>query len=394
MFSVHLSLDSIKESAKNSAKWLFRSVFHLTKAKSLVDLASRNQLFDDYRTFRSWMHQSCIFLFHAMYLLRAVNAPFLYDLQALTSPAFGPFGYLSALGVSISSVELIILRIWLYLLTQKYQSMEGVKFIQLIKQLDKDTHDKMLYWTKVVSVLSLCASFNAASFWVGIQISNVDDLRQKIVGILLLAINYYCARIVLSDVLILYIYSMAGLHVVLCHMNALSQVVSQYNQFSYPMFAILLKYKCLIESIEQLNSLSRPLVLASEILVIPVASTVFLISATPSHDLATSIMKASGIILGVIYVLHGYFLIAILSQVETNSKNLHSQICSAIVNNTHGHWEQVVRLTQILEDISSHRSHLVVREFEGKVTQMDVFDSIISTVNTMVLLVFFKSLAY
>ena len=392
MFPVHFSLDSIKESAKNFAKWLFMSLFPLTRAKSLVDLASCNQLFDDYRTFRSWMQRLCTLVFHAMYLLRAVKASFLYDLQVLRSPAHGPLGYLLAVCTGLGCIELIILRVWLYFLSRKYQSMEKVKFIQLVKQLNKDTHDKMLFWTKFVSVQSTCSSFNFVSFIMGIQIFNAVDMKERIAGILLLAVNYCSVRILLSDVLILYIYSVAGFNVVLCHMNALSQAVSQYNQFSRPMFAILRQYKCLTESIEQLNSLSRPLVLASEILVIPLASTVFLISATPSHDLAASIMKASGILMGIIYSLHGYFLIAILSRVETNSKKLHSQICSTIFTNTHGHWEQVVKLTHILEDIPSDRSHLVVREFGGKVTQMDVFDSAISTLNTSILLISFKFL--
>ena len=142
--------------------------------------------------------------------------------------------------------------------------------------------------------------------------------------------------------------------------------------------------------LKQLNSITKIVMLTSKMFVIPMASFVLLVALLPGTGIAFNIIKYSIVLGASIFALRGYFLIAMLSQVDSHAKNLYSIVNSIVARGKHRKIDHVRRLLMILEDVSCSRSHLMIREFGSGVTQRDVFNSFASTMSIITLLISFS----
>lgn len=283
-------------------------------------------------------------------------------------------------------VEIFIMRLWLYSLVRKYGSASEVKFIQLLAQLSEESHKKILYWSKIMAVQAVLSSYMFVLLFVGVELIIADDLWHFLAGMFHFITYLIAAQISISDVLILYVYAFTDCTIVLGQMKQLSEAVNKYGRSTEPMMNIMIRYARLIVSIKQLNSLSKTLMMASKLCVIPFGSMIIIIATCSVEDPLQFVFKMAELGIGIFYASHGYILIAMLSRVDSMSKRLNDQINSAIVRAEHPNSANVKCYNLILEDLSCSRSHLVAREFGGRVTQMDAFDSVISTLSTLTLL--------
>lgn len=364
---------------KKGAKICFQSLFPLVKAECLLDLAVINKSFHKIKTISYWIEQLNVLAFYLMFMLTAARVPFFIFLQPLRSFDFGPTGYQFSMIASFAFIEMIGCRLWFYFAERKHPSLEQIEFIELLRQLNQQSHDRILKWTKVISLQYTCNGAVFGIFLIGIEILSSKDIWHFTIGLIHLAIYFHAIRIAPSDVLILYVYAFAGQKVIMDQMVELRRLVAQYGQLRCPMVAIVKQYLRLVKSIQRLNSVCTFLMLMSKSLVIPMGSMVFIISATPSSGSVSFIFKFIILLVTIFHIAHGYFLIALLSRVDTMSKRLYSEVNSVIVRAKCHSWNEILQLKSILEDLSSVKNHLAVRELNGQVTQMDTFDSAMLT---------------
>ena len=381
------SLENCDNSRTNSLmKYIFHLLFPLTEAKCLLDMARIFNLFTQYKSVSPCISQLTSVTLYFLTSITVLRMPVLVTFQPLKTSIYGPLGYQFAACSLFAFIEITCLRVWLYAIIRKHRSMEDIEFIQLLQNLDRKTARDVLYWSKVLSVTFTCGAYVFISVFIGYELVVAEDVFEFSVGLFHLALYYHVSRVAQCDVIALYALALAGGEVVLGQMKHLRHSVSVHGQFLDPMFAILGHYYKLVESVRQLNSLSRTLMLASKQLVIPLVSVAFFLVATPANDLFSILFKLVALNVAIVYAIHGYILIAALSRVDTMSKRLYIEINSLIARKKHTNLANVLRLNLILEDLSSHKSHLVAREFSGSISQMDAFNSAISTLSVLTLL--------
>ena len=381
------SLESPANLRTNSAmKYIFYLLFPLTEAEFLLDLARIFDLFTQYKTLGPCINQLTSATLYFLTWMTVLQSPMLVELQPLKTSIYGSLGYLFAVCTLLGFSEIACLRVWLYTIIRKHRLMENIEFIQLLQNLDRKTARDVLYWSKFLSVNFTCGAYAFVSIFIGFELVIAEDFFQFAVGLFHLALYFHVSRVAQCDVIALYAFALAGCEVVLGQTKHLRHSVSVYGQFLDPMFAILGHYYKLVESVRQLNSLSRTLMLASKQLVIPLVSVAFFLVATPANDLFSILFKLVALNVAIVYAIHGYILIAALSRVDTMSKRLYIEINSLIARKKHTNLANALRLNLILQDLSSHKSHLVAREFGGSISQMDAFNSAISTLSVLTLL--------
>ena len=378
--------------ANKLSKTVYSYLFPLIEAESLADFASLNRFFEEYKTISSFLAALFGFMAFLTLIMSAFRLPFLVDFQILNPAVYGQFGYFFTLCTFFSSSEMTAIRIWLYSLARKHPSSDTIDFMRLINQLDEKSSRTIVRNGRMFSIFYAFVVYNFLILLFGNQCLMAGDILHFLIPLFHLVMFVQFCRINPNDVLILYIYIFAGCQVVLEQLAQLKRAVNQSGQFTQPMFFILEKYSMLITSINQLNSLIRPLIFLSELLVYPMGSMAVLVVTSPSIGLLSITLKLMALVGAIGFTLHGYLLVALLSRVDTASKQFYSDTNSVIARGRHHDPRNILRLRFILEDMSCSRSHLVVREFGGTVTQMDAYNSVTSTASILTLVFAMKEI--
>ena len=107
----------------------------------------------------------------------------------------------------------------------------------------------------------------------------------------------------------------------------------------------------------------------------------------PTNEILISIFKWGLVLASSGYALRVYFLNSYLSIIHSNSKKLHSALCSLLARSNILTREDRIRLLFILEDVSCHYNKMSYRNiYDRTVDQGDVLSSILSTLEIFLLL--------
>lgn len=370
---------------------VFSYLLPLTKARQIKDFISTNKLFGRYNSLNYVLNQSYFFTMLIMITISAVRVPSLANIQLLQ--VNDPFDRLVSINAAFMFYEITLLRLWLYWLVRKHNVVDKIPFIQLLSKMKKTAQFSFTRTSKYVLV------FVDFGFYVGIVIYFTWRLvtsigtRQVVMNIFYFIGFMQIVQNGVNDVLILYSFTVAGSKVVMKQFKQFESAISHYlyNTFQRPMLHLLCLYVDLTQSIQQLNSITRVLMLTSEVILFPVVSSFIYLGLQPEQGLLMNILKFAITVDGFLYFNRGHFLVALLSQIDSEGKKVYSMIHSAIARNEHDNYCHVVQLKMILEDMSCSRSHMVVREFNGIVNQMDVYESLVSTSSVLFLLYDFTS---
>ena len=152
------------------------------------------------------------------------------------------------------------------------------------------------------------------------------------------------------------------------------------------MYNIIQSYALLLKAIQQLNYITKPVMFTNNLLLMPIGSLSIYLAIIPANGLAVNALKFMLAGADILYCIRGYILTGLLSQIETNSKELRSIIYTILVRNNHLQLNQILRLKIVLEDISCSRSHIIAHEINRNIVQMDSFQNIIKAASTLMLL--------
>ena len=379
----YVNLQELKLQIVNVLKQVLEFFFPITKASTFLDLAEVHALFEKLSKIR--VRRLCIYFCYFVCFLVALKAPVLVSIQPLQSKTLGLIGYMLFVSLALAFTEVIILRIWLYLLLRKNGSPEQIQFIQLIRNLDKRIERSVLKWVKLIDVQIMSSSY---VFWLLLVIyDGMESLGNKSFFFLIMFYIFYIdvIRYGINDPVILYSMAISGFTIVMKDIQHLKQALMDYDKYSDPLFHIFILSKNIMDEIRKLNTLAKMLLWTHNLLVIPLMSQVIYLALTPANGWILKLFKFAVLSAATLYTLRGYILVAYLSQADTETKKIASLLYSTMVRGKHRTVGQILRLKLILEDLSSPTSSMVVREFHSKVSQIDAFYSVMSTIFTVTL---------
>ena len=359
------------------SKEIFYLFFPLTRAKSLVDLVKIEGVMGPYG-----MKSISGLLFDFIVMLgcslRALDLQLLLPLQPYRT-ALDKTSRLETMGASLAAFEIAMFRIWCYNILRKCGSLGEIDFIKMLDRLDAVTNAKMVYWSRIFCLEVALGGYILNLGMTLIQITYSSSVLEISVHVFYCVGFCHVCRTLLNDLVILYFYALSGSGVAMKLMNRLNDAVTRYGQEPLSILDILSSYFELIETVEQLNSLSKMLSLSANTLTLPMMALVILIATLPGTGLLFNFAKFS-IVSGVtIFCLRGYILIGFLSQIDTENKKMRSLLHSMLARGHHAGVRHMYVLHHILEDVSSRNSRTVAREFNSALTQMDLFKSLMST---------------
>ena len=376
----------VKERMKTAVKGTRMFLFPLLKAQCLTDLAIFNKLFD-HNTVDFYLRQMSVSVVTSAFFIRAFKLPVPEDLQILRPSVIGPLGHRMAVVGFLSLCYFLTTKVWLYTVVREHQSMEEIGFMQLLKQLTKQSQDKTLLAAKVISTILI---INCYVFVLGF--SSIELYFSISTWHLLFILSFSVALFLLprslpNDAIVLYVFAIAGCNAVLEQMEKLRKTAQRYPHFT---FILLNEYFKTVRCITKSNPLGKFIVLLSELIVVPFGSMIFLMLSSPTDDLFALIFKVFTLVAAFAFGMFGYLLIAKLAQVSLVSKKFYVECNSLIARRQNLRPANVILLRKVIEDASCSRSHLVLREFAGTIAQMDAFESIIATLSLLTLFFSFR----
>ena len=380
--------ESMNDKMKKSIHQTATSLFPLLRAKSLTDLATITKLFE-YNTVSFYLRQMFYFMTYSVFFVRALQLPVPEDLQFLRASVYGSVGHRMAVISFFVYCHFLAARVWLYTVFRKHQSIETIGFMQLLKQLKEKSQVEMLSAVKLISTNIITSRYALILVLILIELY-FSISTMHLLFILCLSVAFFpTSRSLAADEIVLYVFAVAGCNAVLEQMEQLRKTAQHYPHVT---FILLNEYFKTVRSIKKLNPLGKFLVLLIELIVVPFGSMIFILLASPTNDHSAFILKVFTLVTTFAFGLFGYLLIAKLAQVNQVSKKLYTECNSLIARRQNLPVSNVLVLRNIIEDASCSRSHLVLREFAGTITQMDAYESIISTVSLLTL--FFSSRSF
>ena len=133
-------------------------------------------------------------------------------------------------------------------------------------------------------------------------------------------------------------------------------------------FKIIAQYHVVLDTISASNKLVRFLMLEVDLLIVPFISSLIIITLSPSETSIQAAMK--WLLFAAIPPLRGVLLTSVLTRIDVERRTLH--IFSRLARGNIKYLYTKLRLLRMMEDLS--RSHMVMKEYGGSVTQMDVFE--------------------
>ena len=378
------NLQILKQQLVTLANGVFKFLIPASQAKTLVEFANIHLLFDRYRTRDSLIRLIIILTGYILTIFTGLQVPLLVLFKPLKSKVLGTIGYLLFGCLATSFIEDIVLRLWLYFFVPK--SVEQIQFVQLHQKRDERSR------RKVLNLLQFFTTQITASSYVFYLILVTFDTLASIDGeYFVYTLTFYLIylqvlRYGIVDPLILYAFAISGIQVVMDEMRKLKSALRDFDQYSNPLFQVLHCYDNLCTSVKQLNSLSKILAWTHNLMVIPLMGQIIYLALEPAEGLVLQIFKSAIISAAAFYTLRGYILISLLSQAHTESKHIGTLIHSIIARRRRTDLGQLKRLRIILEDLSSHHSHLAIREYGDTISQFDTYTSVMSTISIITLL--------
>ena len=140
--------DQVTERIRSTGTYLFP----VLQAESLFDLAIANKLFDEYKTISSWMRQICFLAVFFVYITRSLDLPLPESMKILRESVYGPSGHRMAVIGALVGIQMLAVRLWLYFLISKHNSIGTIGFMQLLNELKRKPHDETLFIAKLISI--------------------------------------------------------------------------------------------------------------------------------------------------------------------------------------------------------------------------------------------------
>lgn len=362
-------------------------IYPFLKAKSLLEYLTSEFIFNKYDNPTSFLQLLIVtFLFLTIFISTS-RLPILNDLKIYRSEKFSSFGSNIITGQCFTLLEIVVLRMWIFSLLLKHRSSDQIEFVKLLKKLTPRDEKVILF---ILKRLLTQITTSATVFNVTMMI--IDEIYatnnwQKFTNLIDCIGYFFLLRIAIRDLIIIYALAIGGFKVVSRELDSFILMISEMDR---PVKSMAKSYSDLVVSVRQLNSLVKILMFTGTFFTVPNSGFIIMLALIPADDFLTIYIKYTIMMIGVFFVIRGHFLTAILSNVDSKSKKLYSDINSTIARSKCNNLSQIIQLKLILDDISCERSLIEIREFNSSVTRTDFMNRIISTFSFVTLILSLK----
>lgn len=387
------SSSGLKDKSHRVAKILFPAVY----ASSIDKMASIIVLFPNKSNMKHVTRLLFMFTCYMFYLIDGLLFP-LVDTQLLPLPreAYGRLKHVAHVLYGCAFAELISTRIYLCIQHWKL-GKENINWYALTR--DINSHDR----PKLFAIFRLVffeLYISAPILYFGNQVVKLFFERSLAIDVLVnvtwIMTTILLTRFTLMDMPLLYMIASSCYLQVQSKLQQLNSSVQQIDEHldQSVVSPIVTQYKNLMKMVFDVNTLVKLLMFQNNLLVVPFISSLIVIAIAQTDNLVQVALKVSIFAPASVYTVRGIILTAILARVDFQSKILYRKIMSSIARGNIRRLQSKIRLQQIMDDLSSSRNHLLMREYTGKVTQMDVYENAVKVVQfTMLLLDFSRMLS-
>ena len=269
---------------------------------------------------------------------------------------------------------------------------ENIMWYTLIKDANKEEYPKLFFNAHFIfaEMYGSCAFLYVATQFIKLFFERAL-LIDIIINCFWMVANNLIMRFTVIDILLLYIMATTCYFKVMERYDILNQIVDEADERTdrQVIYKIMGQYLDLMKTIADANHLVKFLMFGVNLLIVPFISSLIVIALSNTETWVQLTMKCMLFPSAGVYSIRGVILTSVLAKVDVQSKKLYNKIASTLAREHVRSLPAKILLKRILEDLSCYRNHLLMREYGGNVTQMDVFEFVIGVMQfTMLLLDF------
>lgn len=364
--------------------YLLNILFPLSSGRSFDEFIEIVKLFPKLTRIKELIRMILLFIFYVSVITTVYPIPVTIKYLPYRQDLLSPMGVEICGVLACSLLELFAFRIWLIYI---YYSKK-IKFLSPTKSMESDKSiNSIIKYSKISFIMIYMAGYSTTITLQLLQIYRVENSDELLVRFIWLIFILLMTRLTMNDVPLLYTIASVGFISVKKKTNQCIEHLRTNCLINF-----INEYKCLVSSVCDLNSLIELIMLASESLVIPAFGCVISLLIISTDSSALNLVRLTMISSAFIYLMRGYIMTAIISQIDTQSKTIHNEIFSLIVrkqSELNVHIRLLLR--SIIEDLASSKNHVVLKEANGQVTQFDLMESLLSTFQFLLLVLKFKN---
>ena len=263
----------------------------------------------------------------------------------------------------------------------------SVTWYDIAKRIKKDDHPVYFKICRFLFIVIFFAGTSIISSQHLLKLAEYSTPLDYFVNFTWTVIQIYMIRFALTDLIFIYI---AALN---CYMYLINKMDDLLNTFNQPFLNIdcVPQYITMMRLINNTNSLMRLISLVNGLTVIPFFSGVLIMAITYPENSLQVFIKYFHVIPGILFGIRGVIMTIVLARIDYRSKYLHQLIASRIARGNVTGFVTRRQLLFIMEDLSSDKNHLVMREYSGSPsTEMDVMMNVFSIAQFCMLLMDFS----
>ena len=317
------------------------------------------------------------------------------DTQLLPVPrdSLGPLKY--AIHLMYGSVFVDVAFNHTYILFQYFKyGKDNIKWYNLVKDASKEEYPRLF---KISHFLFAELYATSILLYIATQLIKLFYERALLIDIIFncmwMVSNVFIIRFVVIHIPLLYVIATTCYLKVKEKYKVLNRIVQEADESADCQMSskIIKQYHVVLETINDANKLVKFLMFGVNILIVPFISSLIIITISQTETHVQTAVKWLLFFPASVYSIRGVILTSVLATIDLESKTLYRENLSQIARGNIKHPQTKLVMLTIMEDLSSSKSHLLMKEYGGSVTQMDVFEFIIGVMQfTMLFIEFIK----
>lgn len=353
-----------------------RVLFPAAFGESIGEIASILVLFPD-KSKRHFIRLSFMTIFVFVYMVDGLLFPFI-DTHFLPMPreSLGPLQYSVHFLYGMAMLEIVLTRAYVFLVHFKGYK-DKLHWFRLSKGINKQEFPQLFLATKAFFIILYSS---VTILFIAQELAKLYLERCLLIDVLVncfwIVTNVFFIRFAVNDMPFLYVIAGSCYFRVRKDCSSLNRTLKSVKVKPYFISDVLRQYKLLLRTICDANQLIKLLMLQNDLFIVPYFSLVMVLSIVDTQNWIQLFLKYGIIFPAWVYSIRGIIVTSFLANIDVYSKKLHKEIASAVCR---GHIRSVgakVKLHRIMEDLSCDRNHLVLKEYSGSVTQMDVYENV------------------
>ena len=362
---------------------LIRTFCPVVLGESFEDFTKTALLFPDF-TFRDVTVLIGVFAFYFALVLDgifywAIDTHFLM----LPRKSLGPFLNEVHLSYGTALMEMVIMRLYCIYLRIKH-GKHSIKWFNMACEAKKERYPLLINLVRFFFFQLWCSA--TMIFFVNHLAKLVSERSTPIDYVVNIA--WFASEIVLFRVVVLE-FPLMFMMAYACFIFVNEKLNRIIEDFKKPQLDlnVIVSYKRLVKWVADMNSLMNLISLLNNLSVMPSISLYIVVAITEAEDLDQIVLKCVYLSAAFIFVIRGIVMTIVVAKIDSSSRVLYKLLASRLARSESNGPISKLSLLSIMEDLSSSKNHLCVKEFSGSPSdQMNVLTNLFTIAQFVMLL--------